>query len=176
MSRKVSRVELVAFLMALKGATFATFKFNTDARAKKTGNPFGTIRKETTVNGQLNFHYDNAVVNRLAKEGKGPEVFEQGTSWHHPIKRADGSLTPFASKKGEAEPSYIRFRLLQQIAGPDFFDTLGRPLAAEVVKPFLPKPSSYDNQGTEDPVIFLTYGLDAVRELTADGETLEVVS
>lgn len=174
MKRQVTRSQLVEFLLSLRGATFATFAVETDARAKKRGNPFGPIRKRAEVNGQLNFHYDAAVLRRLEKEGKGADAFEQGESWHEAVKRPDGTLTPLARHKSKADALYVRFRYLAHVAGPAFFDVAGKPLDAEAVKPHLPAPSTYANQGTDDPVIFLTYGLDSIREVRTEGETLIV--
>jgi len=174
MKRRVTRLELVAFLMALRGATFATITTNTDARLRKRGNPFGEVRKVATVNGQLNFHYDNAVLARLAKEGKGPEAFEQGESWHEPVKRADDTLTPLARSKKNRDALYVRFRLLAPVAGPSYFDGEGREVPAEKLADFLPARSDYANQGTDEPVVFLTYGLDSIREIKTEGEHLIV--
>lgn len=173
MKRQVSILELIAFFLGLRGATFATFAVETDARAKKRGNPYGAIRKRSVVNGQLNFHYDKAVIRRLEKEGKAGE-FEAGSSWHTPVIREDGTLTPLAAKKGESEAKYVRFRLLAQVAGPEYFDLEGHRLEKEQVEEFLPPRTTYANQGTEEPVVFLTYGLDSILEVTAEGETLVV--
>jgi hypothetical protein len=156
-----SKKELCKILLAVKGATFITFTANTDARAKKTGNPFGTIWKTYTVNGLVNFQYDTAVVNRLKKEGKEESEFQKGESWHELVKDSRNLLTPFAKHKETGE-LYLRFWLLNKTPGTVYTDSEGTELDFEQVKLFLPKPSSYKNQGLDDPVRIQTYKLASI--------------
>lgn len=166
---------LVDRLLSLKGATFITVTVRTDARCRKTGNPFGKVFKTATVNGQVNFHYDAAVLRRLEKEGKGAEAFERGESWHVPYRHHDGGhLTPLACRKGEDTPAYLRIRHLATVGETVFTDAAGNVLDRAAVEPFLPPASTYANQGTDDPVRFLTYGLESIRTITLDGETFTV--
>jgi hypothetical protein len=166
----ISRKTLVEKLLGLRGATFVTITTTTDARAKKTNNPYGTIYKTTTNNCQVNFHYDNAVLNRLAKEGKDASEFERGESWHTPYK-PHGFLTPLATKKGEQEPNYLRVRHLTTTGNTVYTTQDGTEVEYPNIQRFLPKPSEYKNQGTDEPVRFLTYSLESVKIIKMDGET-----
>jgi hypothetical protein len=171
----ITRAKLVDRLLELRGATFITVTVTTDARAKKTGNPYGKVLKTTTINCQVNFHYDRAVLARLEKEGKNESEFERGESWHEPFK-VDGKLTPLAVKKGETVPGYLRLRHLLTIGEPIYTQAIGgTEVSAELIKPFLPAPSTYSNQGTDDPVRFLTYSLESIKFIRLSGEEYFVV-
>jgi hypothetical protein len=171
--RTISRAELVNLLLGLKGATFITIYAETDARLRKTGNPVGPCLKRNVVNAQVNFHYDEAVLRQLAKEGKGPEEFERGESWHEPYK-PEGRLTPLCVKKGEKEPGYLRVRHLLTVGEPEYVTADGVPVPVEAIKPFLPAVNQYKNQGVDSPIKFVTYGLANIRAITVQGEELLV--
>lgn len=170
----ITRDELIGKLLGTSGATFATITATTDARAKKTGNPFGKIFKEATVNGCLNFHYDAGVERRLAKEGKTADEFKKGESWHEPVLQ-DGNLTPLCQHKTDKSKVYVRFMLVQKVGETIYREENGREIPADQVKPFLPKPSGYANQGLDNPLVILTYDLDNVDQLTIGGETYKLV-
>ncbi len=166
----ISRKSLVEKLLTLRGASFITVTTTTDSRAKKTNNPYGKIYKTAVANCQVNFHYDTAVLNRLAKEGKDASVFERGESWHEPYK-PDGILTPLCVKKGETEPEYLRVRHLLAVGEPVYTTEDGTELTEEEVRPFLPKPSEYKNQGTDEPIKFLVYSLSSIKIIKMGGDT-----
>ncbi|MFX8585819.1 hypothetical protein ABTM35_20255, partial [Acinetobacter baumannii] len=52
--------------------------------------------------------------------------------------------------------------------------TDGTELSHEQVAPFLPKPSQYANQGTTNPVVFLTYALDTIKIASINGTTYTI--
>ncbi len=169
---KLSEAELVAKLSDQRGATILTFTAKTDARLKKTGNPYGQVYKIARVNGLVNFHYDNGVLRRLEKEGKSPEDFRKGDSWHVAVLTDDGKLTPFSvhPKTGEFYIRFLHVATLQTI----YVTEDGKELTADEVAPFLPKKSEYKNQGLEDPLVFLTYKLAGIQEIVLEGETFSI--
>jgi hypothetical protein len=171
----ITRAKLVKKLLELRGATFVTVTVTTDSRCKKTGNPYGKVLKTVTVNCQVNFHYDRAVITQLEKEGKDESEFEKGESWHEPYK-VDGKLTPLALKKGETVPGYLRVRHLLTVGEPIYTQAVGgSEVAVALVRPFLPARSTYSNQGADDPIRFLTYSLESVRFIRLSGEEYFVV-
>jgi archaeosine-15-forming tRNA-guanine transglycosylase len=153
------------------GATFVTFTAKTSPRMRKTNNPFNGVQKISRINGMLNFHYDNAVLRRLEKEGKSAEDFTKGESWHMPVMN-DGKLTPLCVKKTDPNAFYLRFMLLN-ILSTDYVMPDGRVIASSDLDPFMQK-SDYSNQGLDKPVLFLTYSLDSIEEITIGGETYKV--
>jgi hypothetical protein len=165
--------DILSVLGTVRGATPITFTAKTDARAKKTGNPFALpIRKTSRVNGMINFQYDAGVIRRLEKEGKPLTAFERGESWHELVKDSEGRLTPFCRHKSTGD-LYVRFMLIRRLGEPEFEDGEGNPLTAEQAAPFLPKANEYTNQGLDNPLVFLVYKLDSIRSITVSGETFD---
>ena len=205
--------EMLALLFAKRGATMLSFVAQTDPKPLKksrtdgTPTPWSSLIKVAKVNGVVNFHYDEGVIRRLAKEGKSDSDFRKGSSFHQPILTEDGKLTPFAIHKADAaavvgwhtivqkkdnsgpnvvdstandftiddllkSPTariYIRFQLKSAIDSEYMGD--GKTLTYEDVKNYIPLPSSYDNQGLDDPLKFLCYGVETIQSLNLDGMT-----
>jgi len=161
---------MVDVLSQKRGATFIGFTAKTEPKMRKTGNPyFGRVKKVAKVGGQVNFWYDEAVIRQLQKEGKDASDFFAGESWHEPVIRADGTLTPFCKHKKNGN-LYLRFRSLS-VSEVKYVTDDGQEVAKEALDPFLYPASEYKNQGTDEPIRFLVYGLDTIKELTVDGET-----
>ncbi len=169
----ISEAELVQLLSTLRGASFITITAKTDARLKKTGNPHGKVWKVNRVNVCVNFQYDQGVLRRLEKEGKSEEDFRKGESWHTPVLTDDGKLTPFCShnKTGQL---YLRCQRLATIGEAAYFTEGGVELTRADVCDFLPKSSTYENQGLDKPLEFLVYGLEGIVEVVVAGVTYVV--
>jgi hypothetical protein len=170
MSKTITAGELLDLLCQRKGATFVVAVTKTDAKLKKRGNPFGQVWKRATVNLLLNFHYDAGVLRRLEKEGKSPDDFRKGDSWHEAITWPDGSLTPFCRHK-ENGTIYLRACVQKRVGDVEYLTEGGEALTKEQVEPFLPARNDYANQGLDEPLVFATYKLDSVKEISVDGET-----
>lgn len=172
----ITHAELIQKLLDLKGANPITFTAKTDSRSKIKNNPWlRPIWKINRVNGLVNFHYDQGVLRRLDKEGKSPDDFRRGTSWHEPVI-LNGRLTPLCTSKNPANSNvYVRFMFVQRIGDPRYTDAKGCSLTYEQVKPFLPNPSSYENQGLDKPLIFLTYDIANLLSVTVGGESYDLV-
>lgn len=161
---------VVELLEGQKGATFIGFVAETEPKMRKRGNPYaGRVRKITKISGQINFHYDKAVLRQLEKEGKDASCFFAGESWHEPVIREDGTLTPFCRHKQNGQ-MYLRFRSLAVSSVRYVLDS-GEEVSKETLEPWLEPASEYKNQGTDDPIRFLTYKLESIKELTVDSET-----
>jgi hypothetical protein len=161
---------VVELLEGQRGATFIGFTAETEPKMRKRGNPYaGRVRKVAKVSGQIDFHYDGAVLRQLAKEGKDASCFFAGESWHEPVIRADGTLTPFCRHKQNGQ-MYLRFRLLAVSEVRYVLDS-GEDVSKETLEPWLEKASEYKNQGTDEPIRFLVYKLENIKELTVDSET-----
>ena len=174
--KNITLDQLVEGLMAQRGAKFISFTHDKEpSKMRKTGNPFvGDCFKWQKVSGQLNFHYDLAVLKQLEKEGKSADSFKQGESWHEPIIRADGTLTPFCRSKKDPRKIYLRFRLLN-VCDVRFHNAKGETLDADEVRKFIPENSSYSNQGTSETIKFMTWGIDEIKSLTIDGIDYRIV-
>ncbi len=164
----INRADLISGLMAQRGSKFITIIAETEPRMRKTGNPFIGAKKVSRVNGRINANYDGNVLARLAKEGKDASEFSKGESWHEAITRDDGTMTPFCAHK-KTGAIYIRF-VLENAIESHYFDANGNEIDKDAIAPFL-QTSTYANQGLDNPIIFLTYGMESVKALTIDGMT-----
>lgn len=165
---RVSLEQAAEILDTISGAKIISFVAETEARLRKKGNPFGPVVKRARVNALVNFHYDPAVLKRLAREGKDESYFRRGTSWHEPVYTPDGKLTPFCRHKLTGD-LYLRVVRLATVGEPEYRTAGGEPVDFAALVPYLDQRRGYENQGTDDPVVFQTFRLDGLREITVDG-------
>jgi hypothetical protein len=186
----VTTEQLMEVLGNLRGATPITFTHCTtmsksgkmvqkDRKDKSVKNPYwGDCFKSQVANGMVNFHYDKAVLRKLAKKGLNADVFKQGKSWHMPIIRKDGTLTPFRyNKKDENKtPNYFAFKL-ERSTNVKYQTANGTPIDTDSVKPFLCERSDYANQGLaeNDVIIFQVWGINDVTAATINGQRYRIV-
>lgn len=171
---RIDQFEFVSLLLAKRGATILTFTAKTDARLKKTGCPFKGVKKLATVNALVNFHYDEGVLRRLAKEGRSPDEFRRGESWHVPIIRGDDTLTPFCQHKTQGG-LYLRVLALKTLE--ESYETEdGQVLTRADVDAWLPKDCGYENQGLDAPLVFKTYAVQNIQTITLDGQVYHVAA
>ena len=163
----MNTTQLAEYLKTIQGAKPVTFKATTIPEIRKLP-PFPQpITKTQIVNGFVNFYYDQGVINRLIKEGKDTN-FRKGTSWHHPVIIND-RLTPLCQSKTNPDKYYLRFMLVQPITNPTYHDANGNQVD---LSPYLRIRNPYENQGLEFPLVFLTYDLNNIQEITINGKTL----
>ena len=77
----LTTVALATKLSEIRGATFATLICETDARLKKTGNPFGQVQKVSRVNVCLGFQYEAAVNRQRTREGAEADFESAPRQW-----------------------------------------------------------------------------------------------
>lgn len=151
-------------LESVRGSLMMTVSVSVEPKMRKTDNPYyGKVRKNSRYNGQVNFHYDPAVIRQLEKEGKSPDCFRKGESWHEPVIREDGTLTPFCQHKKNGK-RYLRFRILNTIDSEYVDDNNNRIEKSELEK-YLQESGGYANQGTDNPVRIITVDLDNVTKI-----------
>ena len=183
--KMISTDDLVKMLMLEKGANIISFTHCTTMskngkmvqkdRETKNPNPYwGDCFKTQDANGMINFHYDAGVLRRLEKEGKTADSFKQGESWHQPILRTDGTLTPFCFKKSDPRQIYLRF-MLNASNNVEYHTADGKKIETENVKPYLCERSNYENQGLEKPLIFQVWGIDDITRITLNGQRYQIV-
>lgn len=169
----ITTQDLHAMLDNKRGAFFVTIVASTDARLKKTGNPFKGVRKVARVNGLLNWIYANSVNNQRVREntptndeGEVIQFIAEPRKWGERVRRADGTISPFVQHK---DSIYIELKV-QRSLGYQYFDADGNELTAEQVAPFLPARSESSRQEVENPVILRDYDLANIIGITFDGE------
>lgn len=153
---------LVDLLASVKGATFATLITETDARLKKTGNPFGDVRKVSRVNVCLGFQYENAVNRQRVREGNEADFQAAPRQW--------GERKPGTMLVEHKDKLYLETKVEHSL-GYTFFDANGNELSAEQVEPFLPTRSESSRQDTDKEILVRDYALESIRSLAIGGET-----
>jgi len=182
----INTTQMVELLMQERGATIISFthcstmsksgKMVKKNRETKEANPYwGGCFKTQDANGMINFHYDKGVLRRLAKEGKTADDFKKGESWHEPVIRADGTLTPLCRKKSDPRQCYLRF-MLNASNNVRYHTANGTKIETEDVKPYLAKRSDYANQGLDTPLKFQVWNLDDITHMTINKQRYQIVN
>jgi len=159
--KALTTTTLVELLATVKGATFATIIAETDAGLKKTGNPFGPVRKVSRVNVCLGFQYESAVNRQRTREGTEADFQSAPRQWG---TRIPGSM--LVEHKGKL---YLETKVEKSL-GYVFLDANGKELTAEEVAPFLPARSKSTRQETEKEILVRDYALESLRSLSMGGE------
>lgn len=162
-------------------ASFISIKTRTDARAKKTGNPYGKIFKTFEGVAALNNEYQNnvrAMLKKLladkANREKNRELIAQareiisaarGLPWGNWETLPSGKRSKvFIQHKGEI---YVRMRFFDSDSPgiTRYFAEDGTELTREQAAPFLPaRPDA--------PVIVRTFKLESIESIKIDGKTI----
>jgi len=159
--KAITKGELATLLSGIRGATFATLITETDARLKKTGNPFGDVRKVSRVNVCLGFQYEAAVNRQRTREGSEADFEAAPRQWG---QRLPGSM--LVEHKGKL---YLETKVERSL-GCVYLDAKGKELSAEQVAPFLPARSGSSRQETEKEILVRDYALESIRSLSFGGE------
>src|SRR5260370_29612706 len=125
-----------------------------------------------TLSAWVNFWSGDEVRRRRGAEGKSLDCFLQGESWHTPLFE-DNRMTPMC-RHNRTGALYLR-TWAHEVLSERFFLDGGAEVPAHEVGPWLREQSACSNQGLDDPLVFKTYALSAVQELTIEGVTYAVV-
>lgn len=156
----------------IRGSRIMDIVTMTEPGMRKTDNPYhGRVVKVAVNNVQVNFDYENAVNNRLSKEGADSN-FEAKETWYRVVTRDDGTLTPWAEHKTN-HTKYLRCRHLDTRSAKYFDISSGDGVDYATIEPFMPKKGS-GRQGTINPVKVTVYGLDSLVAIKHNGELLLV--
>ena len=162
--QQISISELVELLKNFSGYSFAGLQTYTDARAKKTGNPFPekTIIKESQLLVNVGFHYSNSLVNQAKRENVSTDFNVQSRVWG---ERIIG--TPLVEHKGnfylEAKCEKVYFSRL--------VDIHGNEILREDALPFLPvRKESSTQDRLEKKIILRDFRLDSIKKFAFDGK------
>ncbi|MBX2851783.1 MAG: hypothetical protein KTR15_08575 [Phycisphaeraceae bacterium] len=160
----ITREELTQRLGEQRGVTFATLTTRTDARCRKTGNPFGQVFKAARVNIAIGYNYENSVNLQRQREGVANGFEAQGRKWG---EHGDGCLVEHHGK------FYLRCKVQKAISR-HYEDADGTLLDPEAVKPFLPKRRSAPQQGVERELVERSYKLESILSIALDGQVYRI--
>lgn len=172
--KSVSLEELKDILAARKGAQIVTFVASVEPEMRKgsgeSRNPYlGRVRKVSTVNGVVNWNYQNAVNNQREREDLSPDFEPEPRKWGVRVKGL-----PFVvhTRKGEEVPrTYLEVKVQRVLETIYLVDN--QPVEKAVLEPWLPAPREEGaRQGVENPVILRDYALDNLEAITVSGQAL----
>jgi hypothetical protein len=152
--KAITQSALIGLLNGIKGATFATLNTRTDAKLKKTGNPFAMpVTKESRVNVTLGFQYEAAVNRQRTREGTEADFEARPRQWG---ERVPGTF--LVTHKGR---TYLETKVERSVETPVYRDANGVELDPEAVKPFLPSRGG-NRQGVEREIVVRDFALDSI--------------
>lgn len=174
--KNITPAELVEKIKAINGNVFVTLETLTDAKARKTNNPFGIILKQSIAHVAIGHNYQNAV----NRQGIREENENAGAFVAAPLPWGEW-LVPnrLITHKGEI---YVRTQTtsgMRRNRAPrvKYRDTAGKFLSREAVKPLLPEKKESARQaafGNKGEVEVRTLKLSSIRRIRIGGETLTV--
>ena len=164
-TQTITRDELADLLRQVNHATFAGITAETDARLKKTGNPFALpVMKRQSHNLCLCFEYERSVNRQRGREGTEQAFEAQARKWG---QRIEG--TPLVEHKGKL---YVTGKVEHTASDVIYRDALGHPLDPEAIAPFKPASrSSAAHQGVDREVITRDWSLDSITRITLNHVT-----
>jgi hypothetical protein len=179
--KKLTHKKLVEMLASMHGTAIVGLFANIDARANKTGNPFGAITKDIRAVGFVGADYGNAVKREGERQGADASSFVAGKlpwgEWHlagKVISHKGGFYLRTQSTPGQRQRQPAKVLAYR--------DGNGQFVQADKVKPFLPVPSVSAKQsafgiGTDakEQVHVRTYAFDSIRKIRIAGKTFELV-
>lgn len=170
---QVTLAELKDLLTARKGAFPITFLSMTEPKMNKgrgkNKNPFlGRVFKASTVNGIINFIYQNSVNNQREREDKTPDFIPEARSWGTRIKG-----TPFVEHKGEF---YLEVKVERTLEEPRYYldGKEADEATKEKIKEWLPPERESSRQELDKEVILRDYNIKNIVELHHNGEVYRV--
>lgn len=168
----VSMTFLVSVLSAFQSSTLCTVEAETVAGLKKTGNPFGTVYKQSRFQAFVAFDYRDAVNAQRGREGTAATFTPSPRQWGRHLTDADGTPLPFIAhtpKGADAPKLYVQLRILRSLA--HVYRTAdGTVLTDEQVAPFLPAHSDNSaHQGVEKEIPVRDYGMEGIWSVAVAG-------
>ena len=164
--KKITKAELITLVDSATGASFVSVDMESEAKMRKTGNPYVGAIKEVTLSGQINFDYANAVNNQLTRENNVTA----------------GTFTAQERAWGSREGNWITHNgnhyltiKVQTTSEPTFIFE-GKPVDKAALAPFLTESKKPHTQAELDKeVIVRDVKLDSIKVIRAFGEEYKVV-
>ncbi|MDD4389678.1 MAG: hypothetical protein PHW03_02625 [Eubacteriales bacterium] len=164
--KKITKADLITLVNSATGASFISLDMKSEAKMRKTGNPYVGAVKEVTLSGQINFDYANAVNNQLEREGNATA----------------GTFTAQARAWGTREGNWITHNgnhyltiKVQNSSDPVFFFE-GKRVDKTVLEPFLIESKKPHTQAELDkPVTVRDVNINNIRSIRLFNEEYQVV-
>lgn len=164
-TKTITLTELTSLLSSITHAAPIGFSALVDARARKTANPYGQIRKLSKVTAFTGMDYAASVQRQQVREGQEATFEASERSWgvyHSPAlvrHETTGELYLRAKVQATAKPIYL-YR-----ASSGLLTTIDKSKVA----PYLPAPRKAVNQGVANDVIYRNYALANLTSIQFNG-------
>lgn len=176
----------ISILNAHKGAAIVGLSALTDAKARKTGNPFpnATVFKDLRAVGFVGADYGKAVQREGERQGSAEAAtFEaKPLPWGAWVEGMEGKVIAHKGAhylRTQTTPGQ-RKRQPARLIG--YRDTEGRFLSPDAVKPFLPAPTVSKRQAdaglgesASEQIMVRTYAFASIRKVRVNGRTFALV-
>ena len=159
-----------------KGAAVLSLTISTKKDLLKKGRetkglqPFGFIKKVSTLNGLLNFNYQDSVNKARIKEEKNSDFTSQGNFFTPVFAGKKHKALVFHKETGSP---YLKLKL-QKVVSTTSLDPKGNIVDTQSIQEFLPKVVTPQKQSLDKPVVCLTIGLDSIVSVTYNEEVFTV--
>ena len=163
--KTIDKNKLKDLLAGVGHAMPISFSALTEAKVRKTGNPFVGVRKLSRVNAFTGADYERSVQRQQVREGDKPDFFAKSRTWGERIGPA------LVENKG----AYYLVAQIRSTRKPVYFAQMGemlKTIKADAIKPFLVK--SVSSQPLHNEVIYRNYKLDNIVSISINGEVYKV--
>jgi len=173
--KTISQLELIGKLADRKGAVICGLLTLTDAKAKKTGNPYGTIYKLVRSVGFCGANYQAAVEREAIRQNTETNFQSENLPW--------GKWEVFGKVISHSGEWYLRTestpnqRQIQSARVLAYLDAAGNVLDREKIKQFLPVARESAKQqaaGLNKTIFVRTYKFNSILKIRIFGETYGV--
>ena len=175
--KKLTHSQFAQRLADTKGVALVGMSTLTDAKARKTGNPFGPIFKQCRGVGLVGADYQASVNREGNRQGVDANFESEKLPWGEwmiqgKVIRHNGQLyLRTQSSPGQRRKSPVRIIAYRNASG--------QFLPSDKVKPFIPESRESDKQqksGLEKTVWVRTWGFNSIKKIRFAGQTYELVA
>ncbi len=175
--QKLSYSKLIEHLKASKGVSIVGLSALCDARARKTGNPYGTILKRIRAVGFVGADYGKAVNREADRQGVESSFQAESLPWGKwliPNKVIEHNGEFYI--RTQTTPGQRRKQAAKVLG---YQAEKGGQLTYEAIKPFLPVSKESDKQqnaGLAETVWVRTYKFSSINRIRIAGVTYNLVN
>ncbi len=161
-----TKSKLLTFFLNYVGHSLIGLTILTDARLKKTGNPYGKVLKKTRLLANIGFHYSNSLNSQAKREGKEIEFDIQPRRW--------GIRLPNCALVEHKGNHYLECKV-EKTFEVNYFLENGAPIEKSAIEAFLPKKRESSTQDELDKkVILRDVKLENILSMRLNGENVIV--
>lgn len=174
--KKLTHNQFAVMLANTSGVALVGLSTLTDAKARKTGNPFGPIFKQCRGVGLVGADYQASVNREGERQGVQADYKAESLPWgqwkiaNKVIEHKGQLYLRTQSSPGQRRKSPVRLVAYR--------NATGQFLPSEQVKPLLPEKRESEKQqsaGLEKTVWIRTYGFSSIKKVRFGGQTFELV-